>query len=287
MCVAEVDVLSGEVEVLRSDIFYDAGVALNPVIDIGQVEGSFVQGMGALLTEELVRDGTDHRLINNGTWDYKVPCPLDVPQVFNCTLMPNDVNTAKGAVAGSKASGEPAYLLGAAAFFAVKQAIYAARAEAQESAYFNLMAPATPAKVREACLVSLAGEHARCRATRARDGASDDVSTRPRPCSKGEGGGRRSGHVSDTPADEEAGRVPMPPVGSLLRRRPAVVPEPAPKRRGHTAKGAGKTTTLEGEPVAPRLLLDRRASGLALAALLLFAFGALAGAVAERRLLVL
>lgn len=154
LCLAEIDVLTGETQILRAEIFYDAGVSLNPAVDIGQVEGSFVQAMGGLLTEEQVFSTTDHRVVNNGTWDYKPPCPLDVPQIFNCHLLPV-VNAAKGAVLGSKATGEPAYLLGAAAFFAVKAAIYAARLEVNESAYFNMAAPATPAVVQSHCLVVL------------------------------------------------------------------------------------------------------------------------------------
>lgn len=222
-------------------------------------------------------------LINNGTWDYKVPCPLDVPQVFNCTLMPNDVNTAKGAVAGSKASGEPAYLLGAAAFFAVKQAIYAARAEANEVAYFDLMAPATPAKVREACLVSLGGKHAQYGAKSARNGAITGVPTKG-PCSQSQSGSRSGVAVVEPLADEEAEPItPIVPAGSLLHRRPALMPHGSPAKSA--VMGAVKAGTLEGEPAEPRLPLGRRTSVLAVGALLLFAFGALAGAVAERRLL--
>ena len=72
----------------------------------------------------------DGRLIAPGTWEYKPAMALDIPVKFNVTLV-DSVNTAKCAVLGSKASGEPAMLLGAAPFFAVKDAIYAARAEAR------------------------------------------------------------------------------------------------------------------------------------------------------------
>ena len=156
-CEAEIDVLTGEYHILRADVFYDCGVSLNPVVDIGQVEGSFVMAAGCLLSEEQVRSKVDGRLVGPGTWEYKPPQALDIPVEFNVTLVPNSVNTTKGNVLGSKASGEPAILLGAAPFFAVKDAIYAARKEAGQSGYFRLDAPATPVRVQQACLVSLGG----------------------------------------------------------------------------------------------------------------------------------
>ena len=59
MCVVELDVLTGEQQILSTDIFYDNGISLNPAVDIGQVEGSFVQGAGFCLTEENVRSSVD------------------------------------------------------------------------------------------------------------------------------------------------------------------------------------------------------------------------------------
>ena len=64
----ELDVLTGEVQVLTADIVYDGGRSLNPVVDIGQVEGSFVQSMGFCLSEGQVWSSDDGRLLNNGTW---------------------------------------------------------------------------------------------------------------------------------------------------------------------------------------------------------------------------
>lgn len=76
--VVEIDVLTGEHQILSTDILYDAGRSLNPYIDIGQVEGCFVQSAGFCLTEEQVRSPVDGRLISNGTWDYKPPCTCTI-----------------------------------------------------------------------------------------------------------------------------------------------------------------------------------------------------------------
>jgi xanthine dehydrogenase molybdopterin-binding subunit B/xanthine dehydrogenase iron-sulfur cluster and FAD-binding subunit A len=152
--VVELDVLTGEVQVLRADVVYDCGKSLNPAVDVGQVEGSFVQAMGFVLTEEQVWSATDGRLLNNGTWDYKPPSAHDIPVVFNVTLLDTN-NDVPGAILGSKGSGEAAQILGTCPFFALKQAIYSARSEAGTSGYFRLDAPATPARVQQACLVSI------------------------------------------------------------------------------------------------------------------------------------
>ena len=66
------DVLTGEVDVLRADVLLDCGKSLNPAVDIGQMEGAFVEGIGNMLTEEYVYDGDSGRLLSDGTWEYKV-----------------------------------------------------------------------------------------------------------------------------------------------------------------------------------------------------------------------
>ena len=94
--------------------------------------------------------------VSNGTWDYHPPTALDIPIYFKTTLLQRPA-ADKVAVLGSKASGEPAQLLGVGAFFAVKQAIKAARQEAGVGAesWFRLDAPATPDKIQLACLTKL------------------------------------------------------------------------------------------------------------------------------------
>ena len=83
---AQVDVLTGETVVLRTDILYDCGNSLNPAIDLGQAEGAFVTGLGFVLREEVRRDG-DGRLLTDGTWTYKPPLASDIPHVLNVGLL--------------------------------------------------------------------------------------------------------------------------------------------------------------------------------------------------------
>lgn len=78
----EVDVLTGEIQVLESDIYYDCGISLNPDVDIGQIEGAFMMGLGYFLTEHEVY-GAAGELESTGTWNYKPPFNLDIPQQLN------------------------------------------------------------------------------------------------------------------------------------------------------------------------------------------------------------
>jgi hypothetical protein len=76
----QIDVLTGEVEILSTDIVYDSGTSLSPLVDIGQIEGAFVMGMGLFLTEKLAFDPTSGALQSLGTFEYKPPQALDIPQ---------------------------------------------------------------------------------------------------------------------------------------------------------------------------------------------------------------
>lgn len=93
VCVseAEVDVLTGEVEVTRVDILFDCGTSLNPLIDSGQCYGAFVMGLGHYLTED-IRYAADGTLITDGTWEYKPPSALDIPIVFNLDMLKDAPN---------------------------------------------------------------------------------------------------------------------------------------------------------------------------------------------------
>src|SRR5260221_11570716 len=82
----EIDVLTGEFSVLRSDIIYDAGKSLNSTLDFGQIEGGFVQGIGNVTTEEVYYEA-DGRLGSIGTWNYKPPCSKTIPVEFNVSLL--------------------------------------------------------------------------------------------------------------------------------------------------------------------------------------------------------
>ncbi len=145
----ELDVLTGQYEILRADLVYDAGVSLNPSLDIGQIEGSYVMATGMCLSEKQTR-ASDGRLLSYGTWDLKVPSVMDIPIALHVALT-QTANRAPGNVLGSKSACEPGMVLGASAFFALKQCIYAARADAGLSGWVRMDLPATPEQVHGLC----------------------------------------------------------------------------------------------------------------------------------------
>jgi xanthine dehydrogenase molybdopterin-binding subunit B len=147
----EVDVLSGEVNVIKSDLVYDCGKSLNPAIDIGQVEGAYVFGLGHMLCEREVF-AEDGRLVSDGTWIYKPPGVKGIPQEFNVELLQNDQFT-RGYLS-SKSSGEPPLVLSVSLAMAVRQAITAYRLEVGNKDWFRLDLPLTPDVIQEACLVN-------------------------------------------------------------------------------------------------------------------------------------
>ena len=139
-----VDTLTGETRVLRVDILHDVGRSINPAIDLGQIEGGFVQGVGWLTSEELVwkPDGT---LATHAPSTYKIPTSGDVPADFHVALWPEP--NREDNVYGSKAVGEPPFMLSFAAFFAIRDAVAAARREQGRAPLVPLSAPATPEAV--------------------------------------------------------------------------------------------------------------------------------------------
>ncbi len=138
----EIDTLTGEYRILRVDILHDAGRSLNPAIDMGQVEGGFVQGMGWLTTEELWWDPHGH-LKTHAPSTYKIPVAGDVPEDFRVALWSGGVNR-EDAIFRSKAVGEPPLMHGLSVFFALRDAVAAA---AGRQAAARLDAPATPERV--------------------------------------------------------------------------------------------------------------------------------------------
>lgn len=163
--VTEVDVLTGEVKIISSDIVYDIGWSLNPAIDVGQVEGAFVQGVGYLLTEKLVfeQEGEEQgRLNTTNTWRYKVPATTCIPLEMNVHLFPRNAKSVAGIpddphdIFSSKEVGEPPLVLANSVFFAVKAAVRASRLERGLDGLFRLDAPATVQEVRRACEVATA-----------------------------------------------------------------------------------------------------------------------------------
>lgn len=130
-----IDTLTGENRILRADILHDAGASLNPALDIGQVEGGYVQGVGWLTTEELVWDTSGH-LRTHAPSTYKIPACGDRPDVFNVALW--DGANRADTIYKSKAVGEPPLMLGISAFLALSDA-----ASACGSQFPDLQAPAT------------------------------------------------------------------------------------------------------------------------------------------------
>ena len=136
-----IDTLTGENRILRADLLHDTGTSLNPALDIGQVEGAYVQGAGWLTTEELVWDAKG-RLATHAPSTYKIPACSDRPRIFNVALWgrPNREDT----VGKSKAVGEPPFMLGISALMALSDAIAAC---GDGSIYPALDAPATAERV--------------------------------------------------------------------------------------------------------------------------------------------
>ncbi len=119
-----VDTLTGEWKLLRADILHDAGKSLNPAVDIGQVEGAFIQGMGWLTTEELVWHPQTGKLTTHAPSTYKIPTANDCPPVFNVRLF--EGQNFEDSIHRSKAVGEPPLLLPFSVFFAIRDAVSAA-----------------------------------------------------------------------------------------------------------------------------------------------------------------
>ncbi|CAI0881559.1 Nicotinate dehydrogenase medium molybdopterin subunit [Serratia ficaria] len=137
-----IDTLTGEYRLLRADILHDVGDSLNPAIDIGQVEGGFVQGMGWLTSEELVWD-EQGKLLTNGPASYKIPAIGDVPADLRVRLLENRQNP-EDTVFHSKAVGEPPFMLGISVWCAIKDAVASLADYRRQPA---IDAPATPERV--------------------------------------------------------------------------------------------------------------------------------------------
>ncbi len=154
----EIDVLTGETTVLRSDICYDMGESINPAIDIGQIEGAFVMGVGYVLTEDVIFQPDGPAIGSNNTsntWTYKPPASTTIPLELHVDLFPRDdepdAQTNPNLLMGSKGVGEPPLVLAATVYFAVKHAALAARKDMGLDGWFAMHSPATVQRVREAC----------------------------------------------------------------------------------------------------------------------------------------
>ncbi|WP_153769183.1 xanthine dehydrogenase molybdopterin binding subunit [Labrenzia sp. CE80] len=139
-----IDTMTGEMTVDRVDLLHDVGHSLNPAIDIGQIEGGFVQGMGWLTTEELVWD-EQGRLRTHAPSTYKIPAASDIPEDFNVALYQSRGNP-QDTIYRSKAVGEPPVMLANAVFCAITDAV----ASLNPGVVPDLDAPATPEAIMKA-----------------------------------------------------------------------------------------------------------------------------------------
>ncbi|KAI0562191.1 Aldehyde oxidase/xanthine dehydrogenase [Gracilaria domingensis] len=153
----EIDILTGEMKVIRTDIVMDIGRPLNPAIDIGQIEGAFVQGLGWCTMEEFVRGSRkehvwlkEGRVFTVGPGTYKLPAFGDVPQDFRVRVL--DKRGQEGSICSSKAIGEPPLFLAASVFFAIRDAISSSRRQNGLTDWYSLDSPASVERIRLRCV---------------------------------------------------------------------------------------------------------------------------------------
>lgn len=144
----EIDCLTGAHKNIRTDIVMDVGYSINPALDIGQIEGAFIQGMGLYTIEEL-NYSPQGVLYSRGPSQYKIPAICDVPAELHISFLPPSQNS--NTLYSSKGLGESGMFLGCSVFFAIHDAINAARQERGLSGPLKLNSPLTPEKIRMAC----------------------------------------------------------------------------------------------------------------------------------------
>ena len=137
-----IDTLTGENKIIRTDILHDTGKAINPAIEIGQIEGGFVQGAGWLTMEE-VNWKSNGQITTHSPSTYKIPAASDMPEKFNVEIFKKGKNVEQ-VINKSKTTGEPPLMLAMSVFYAIKNAIASV---GNYAFYPNLDAPATPEKI--------------------------------------------------------------------------------------------------------------------------------------------
>ncbi len=141
----EIDTLTGEWWLKAVDILHDVGQSINPAIDMGQIEGGYVQGMGWLTMEECIWSGKG-KLLTHGPSTYKIPVAGDIPEHFHVKFF--DGSNVKPTPFYSKAVGEPPLMLALSTYFALRDAV---SASAGHQVPLNMDAPATPERILMAC----------------------------------------------------------------------------------------------------------------------------------------
>ncbi|XP_015676292.1 aldehyde oxidase isoform X2 [Protobothrops mucrosquamatus] len=144
----EIDCLTGDHKNLRTDIVMDGSFSINPGIDIGQVEGGFIQGLGLYTTEE-IKFSPEGQQYTLGPDTYKIPGLCDIPEDIRTYLLPNSRNPI--AIYSSRGLGESGVFLGSSVFFAIRDAIGAARKERGLNSVFTLDSPLNVERIRMAC----------------------------------------------------------------------------------------------------------------------------------------
>jgi len=149
----EMDVLTGEHVIVRSDLLYQQPRSINPVIDLGQIQGAFVMGLGFFLKEYTKYSDDGTRLITSDTWEYKPPCAQDIPQEFNVDYFRE--GSTSGLVYGAKGVGEPPLFMAVSALNAIRECVKSARKDQGLALWADISLPATPARTRMACALDL------------------------------------------------------------------------------------------------------------------------------------
>uniref|UniRef100_A0A8C4WS49 FAD-binding PCMH-type domain-containing protein n=1 Tax=Gopherus evgoodei TaxID=1825980 RepID=A0A8C4WS49_9SAUR len=144
----EIDCLTGDHKNIRTDIVMDACFSINPAVDIGQIEGAFVQGVG-LYTMEEIKFSPEGEQYTLGPDTYKIPAVCDIPEQFRVYLLPNSRNPI--AIYSAKGIGEAGLFLGCSVFFAIWDAVAAVRKERGLTGTFTLNSPLTIERIRMAC----------------------------------------------------------------------------------------------------------------------------------------
>ncbi|KAI9741211.1 MAG: hypothetical protein M1834_002925 [Cirrosporium novae-zelandiae] len=147
----ELDTLTGDWTCLRADIKMDVGRSINPAIDYGQIEGAFIQGLGLFTIEESLWHRASGQIFTKGPGAYKIPGFRDIPQQFNVSLLKDVEWENLRTIQRSRGVGEPPLFMGSAVFFAIRDALKAARKEYGVEEVLSLCSPATPERIRVSC----------------------------------------------------------------------------------------------------------------------------------------
>uniref|UniRef100_A0A7I4Z3C4 Xanthine dehydrogenase n=1 Tax=Haemonchus contortus TaxID=6289 RepID=A0A7I4Z3C4_HAECO len=147
--VSEIDCRTGEHQLLSVDIVMDVGRSLNPAVDIGQIEGAFMQSYGNFTCEELTYDDKG-KLVEDSLYKYKLPTPAMTPKKFRVRLL-KESDCFEGQVYSSKGIGEPPMMLGVGTYASLRYAIRSRRADLRLPGFFQATAPLTAAKIVSYC----------------------------------------------------------------------------------------------------------------------------------------